>query len=286
MKNIFKDIIKSIIYCFLIIVYFIYKCCIGWVVKKYLKSMDVIIPVHEKDLKVGLFAIRAIKFFSLNLVKHVYVVGNAKLKDKLPKNVVFVDELQLGLPNKFDLNYIDSTGLNRSGWLFQQFIKLSADRISSSEFIFILDADTIFLQPVLWIDKRGRSLLFYSDEYHLPYGEFITRVFPDWIRYPLSFVSHQILFRRDFLIDVKSQIEVKFNQPIYSVILDNCDLKEMSCFSEYELIGNYLVHHQKNNVVIKHWKNIALPMKSTAGMILSIFRNGFLYRSASFHVYK
>ena len=66
-------------------------------------------------------------------------------------------------------------GLDRSRWIYQQLIKLSADILKGSNHIFMIDADTVLTSPQVF-EHSGKMLLLHSDEYHYPYFKHLKKL--------------------------------------------------------------------------------------------------------------
>lgn len=61
-------------------------------------------------------------------------------------HLIFVDENEVLPITKKDINYICKDGRDRSGWLFQQLLKL-AGNIGTCENFITIDSDHILLKP-------------------------------------------------------------------------------------------------------------------------------------------
>ena len=69
-----------------------------------------------------------------------------------------VDEQDVLPIRRDDIDY-QFGSVDRSGWLFQQLLKLSADTISSSDHVLVLDADTVMIRPQSFhVRRQGRAL--------------------------------------------------------------------------------------------------------------------------------
>ena len=94
------------------------------------EMVDIVIPVIPKDLKILPFCIEGIKHNVANKIKDIYIVGpeDKRIEEFVKiQNLSFVKEDDvLGFGVK-DVKYITNDGIDRSGWLFQQFLKLSGN---------------------------------------------------------------------------------------------------------------------------------------------------------------
>ncbi len=223
-------------------------------------SIDVVIPAHEKDIRTLEMAIEGIRTYGKN-VRRVVVVS-AK---QLTVNAEWFDEAHYPFSKKEVLDFIrnnvlknDRTEVPRLGWIYQQLLKLYAPITipDLSPNVLILDADTIFLRPVDFIDCQGNALYDVADQYHTPYFEHakklikdkpITRVFAEY-----SGIANHMLMRREVIHDLfESIIKTHCLEPWKAILscIDPAELK-LSCISEYEIYFNF-VFARKDDVKIR-----------------------------------
>lgn len=252
-------------------------------------DVDVIIPVIKKDLDVLPYVVKSIRKYLKHPIDKIYIVApdDEEIRNFCDRNdCVFKFEDSV-LPIKLEEIKYKVFNKNRSGWIFQQLIKLNADRISSKKHVYILDADTILVQSQKF-EKDRKGILLVSDEFHVPYHHAYEKIFKYKTTAKFSFVSHQIFMDTSLLGELKCDIENKNNgKPWYSVILDNLDDKEMSSFSEYETYGNWVTQNHPESILMEYWHN-----HSISKSMLVLFRLGLIgknvfkkYRSISFHSY-
>jgi hypothetical protein len=140
--------------------------------------IDVVIPCDPKDLITLDLCIDGIRR-QCQQVRRVIVISKQKLTD----NAEWFDE-RLFPFRKTDIalamfkgnrqvaaNYV-STG-HRLGWIYQQLLKFYAlytiPEISPN--VLVLDADTIFINPVQFMNSQGEPFLIPAGEYNEPYFE-------------------------------------------------------------------------------------------------------------------
>ena len=210
--------------------------------------IDVVIPVIEKDLGILPLCLRGIKSQITNNIKDIYIVAPSKQKIVdfcKDNNIIFVEETTvLGFgPQKLNLLVETEFGTkNRSGWLFQQLIKLSGN-IGTCDYYVTVDSDHILLRPHTFLDKSNKSVLYLSEEKNPPYREFIHKLLPksNITLNPFSYVSHKMIFGKKELKFLQNEI-TRQNGGKYWVdaILSCYDRRQISGFSEFELYGNTL----------------------------------------------
>lgn len=211
------------------------------------KTVDVVIPVTEKDFHkleevVGsLHFIRGLRIGSVYLVTPVpHTVPPLDVDHNVQ---VIADDVVLGplrLPTEIRLG-----GKDRTGWVFQQLIKLAAPTFTTQSLILWHDADTVFCKPV-YLVRRGRAQLFVAREFHKPYQDFIDRLVPGLRPQHLSFVAHSMLVQRDLLEELLRDIcrgrDSRAAWP--EALIRALDQQQASAMSEYDLYARYALHRR------------------------------------------
>lgn len=247
--------------------------------------VDVVIPVIEQDLATLPMVIEGARRNIAHQVGNIFIVGpeNAKIRDKCEEHAcIFVNEDTILPIKKRDIS-LRPNGVDRSGWIFQQLLKLSADSLSSCEHILILDADTVLIRPQRFV-LYGQPIYRISDELHLPYFRNISLLTGREIHPRFSFVAHHMLFDKSGLVELRNFIEKRNNGPWYEEILRSISLAESSGFSEYELFGHFISQY-RSNCLIEYWDNRALT-RNMLGSLDALERlYVHRYKSVSFHWY-
>lgn len=267
--------------------------------------IDILIPAIDKDLDVLPFVIKSARINIKHPVDKIFIISPAssKIKDFCSKNkCVFIDEASvLGYDKSaINYNYIQKNQsstvndqlstingqltIDRSGWLFQQLIKLNADAISDKSHFLILDADTIFIRPKKF-EHKGKILLDFSDEFHEPYFKTYEKLTGLKHTYPVSFVSHYMLFEKTKQIELRKHLE-KFNNKRWDLaIIDNIDNNEQSFFSEYETYSNFVLSNSRKHYMLNYWFNKSMKKEDLLRIedLILLYQEDFI--SLSFHSY-
>lgn len=250
------------------------------------RPVDVLIPAIRKDLPILPLTVRSVRKFLRHPIGKIFVVG-PKTEDLVrfcrDNGCEFRDEDAV-LPVRLkDIRY-SARGTDRSGWIFQQLIKLNSDAVSGERFVYTIDADTILSQPQKF-ETGGKTILLLSDEHHQPYYAAFERLFGYPVQSPSSFVAHQMLFDVDCLKDIRQELEsTHLGRSWYEIILSNLDKDELSSFSEFETYGNWMIRHYQEDVATRYWHNLRLgklflPLLPVVSCFLPRIR------SVSFHSY-
>jgi glycosyltransferase involved in cell wall biosynthesis len=248
-------------------------------------KIDVLIPAAQKDYATLPLVVDSI----LKNVKHplgcIHIVSNDNSQIRgicRNSNCSFVNELDLVPFDREKIRYIVD-GVDRSGWLLQQFIKLSCDKLGKKDLL-ICDADTIFVTPQVF-ELEGKYVLLHSDEFHIPYFNVYKMLTNLPIFSCISCVTHHMLFNTAFLHSLLTHIEDQHNEAWYDAILNNVDYLESSGFSEYELYGQWIMGFYKDNISREYWFNKPLTLDKLPSLqhLESLYAKKF--RSVSLHSY-
>lgn len=224
------------------------------------EEIDIIIPAIEKDLETLPLCIAALRKYITNKIRDIYIVS--PLNEQIEKfcrdnNLIFIFEQDvLGFGVK-DISYITSKGVNRTGWIFQQLLKLSG-AIGTCENFVTIDSDHILLKPHTFLTSDNKFVIYKSEEFHLKY--YITNsLLTGKLKIPLfSNVVHKMIFNKIKLCELKLLIEQKTGKQWVEAILDALDKNDASSFSEFELYGNFISSASVNEQL---WRQVQLSRR-------------------------
>ncbi|MDI9364549.1 MAG: DUF6492 family protein [Flavobacterium sp.] len=246
-----------------------------------LPGISVVIPVIEKDLPLLAITIKHLKKYCQNPIKTIYIVSPDSLTIKefcIMEDLVWVNEKVIA-PVEKELIY-DKIQNNLVNWIYQQFLKLSIDKIVEDAYCLILDCDTILLTKQYFV-THTKMILKSSDEYHFLYQKTNKAILPSLKWHSHSFIAHHQIIKIDILRELKQAVELYNKSDFFKVALEQCSLNFIK-FSEYELYGSYVSTFYPNDVQIVYWNHKNLKAKD----FKHFFRkppNHFL--TASFHNY-
>ena len=245
-------------------------------------KIDILIPVSVKDIELLKFTIACARENILNPISQIFIIGeNGVIKDFCDQNnCVFIDEDSFLKIKKSSIKYNDIEWY-RSGWIFQQLIKLNCDKLIGEENILVLDSDTFIFSKQSFVLDNGLSIINFSDEYHFPYSVF-KKLINLKKRFYLSFVCHHMIINKEYLKEMKKCILHSTNKEWIDAIIDNIDLSEPSCFSEYELYGNYMYYFHRDKIHLEYCKNKNIK-HSNLDLIVLKEKLKSRFKSISFH---
>jgi hypothetical protein len=250
--------------------------------------IDVVIPVVDKDAETLSYVVDSVREYLRHPVTGVYLVcpGDSVATRKIAseKNCVFVDERELVPISPKDINYI-WRGHNRAGWVYQQFLKWSGGRFCAQRHYLVADSDTVLARPQSF-EFEGKIIFDFCDEFHSPYFRAFERIFGISPKSTLSFTSHHALIDTEVVGRIESEIEARHGMPWYRAIIEAIDQAEMSCVSDYDNYGQYILETMPQAMRVRYWYNKSLPRKEIKNLDAWKRRYGSLYSTLSFHSYK
>lgn len=142
-------------------------------------EIDVVIPVTRKDLAILPLALEGIRRCVAHRIAAVYVVAAPDREVTVfcrENGLEFVDERSVLGYGPESLGVTAGTPpRDRSGWIFQQLLKLSG-AVGRSPYFVTVDADHVMLQPHTFVSAGGRLCFYQSKEYHQPYYDGMRRL--------------------------------------------------------------------------------------------------------------
>ncbi len=215
------------------------------------KNVDILYVVHKKDLINLNKSINSLKFIKNITIDNIYIISNdVLLLDDLindPRAIIINDDKVLGFNSDHYQYPVKENGLsNRSGWLFQQLIKLGWSLHSKSENYIVIDADTYFLQPISFFDQKGRFIFFCVEEWWLPYFKSFKMLFNYKHVAIWSRVAHMMIFNTHYVRKMLHELESIHGSTWHDAIAKTRIVDSHSCFSEFETYANWmLINHPK-----------------------------------------
>ncbi len=249
--------------------------------------IDIVIPVAEKDAMVLPLVVQSIKAFVRHPINKFYVISPhvEEVGPYLESHQIeyFTDEEILDRPTSFfDFKF---NGVDRSGWLKQQFIKLAGDRFCEMEHYLVVDSDTVFVRPLVFF-HRDRYVMHVSKAYHRPYYELFSRLLGYRRISSLSFISHHMLFNKTLVREMKKDIAAHTGLEWDEAVMKYLSHDTVSPFSEYETYGNYLFNKYPKRIVrlFHHGHDVDRPRQlPSLDEICHGINHGI--RTISFHSY-
>jgi hypothetical protein len=273
---------------FLLVSHFLSCCFANQYYSLSNEPIDVVIPCIRKDLEILDLCIAGIRANGSS-IRRIIVVSPERLTDQAE----WFDEalfpftkydiaFHLMKKNKQATKHIWDTCPGQAGWCYQQLLKLYAPFIipNLSSNVLILDADTIFLNQVCFLNEQGGGLFAPGFSNYYVYYEHADRcltgvhkVFPEF-----SGIAHHMLFQKPILEDLFSRIEQQHQKPLWQAFCLAADERLVPngpFASEFELYFNFVfANTDQVNIRLLKWTDIA-----SIDNLASLKKQGYHYVS-------
>lgn len=256
------------------------------------EPIDVVFVCHPKDVRTLNLAIKGIKENGEN-INRVFVVSEEKLTDK----AIWIDEkiypftkmsvaLEIFNGDHKQASDFVNKPKSRIGWIYAQLLKLHSLMIipGISSNVLVIDADTIFLNKVAFMDSDNCPLFNPGTEYYKPYFGHSERLLPGLGKvFPnYSGISHHMFFQRPVMKDFLETIERYHNIEAWRAMCRCIDHSELdySCMADYEIYFSFIFYKtDQAKLRFLKWQNRAFNINC----ISRLRKEGIHY--ASFHTY-
>jgi hypothetical protein len=249
-----------------------------------LPKIDVLIPAIAKDLGTLPAVIDGLRRHVKHPIGDILIVAPDHDKIKAlcrRKGCTFVNENTVLPITKKNISY-RSEKWERSGWLFQQLLKLGGDKLASQAYYLVIDADTVLIRPHVF--RSGSKTVYFCRSWSQPeYFRTYTKLVGKKADAPSSFVTHYMLFEKAKVAELKRAIEARHKTSWYSAILRTIDRTKQFAFSEFETYGNFVRSRYPGQVVLKKALNTSLHVNVSRLTGLQMTKLSRTYRSLSFH---
>jgi hypothetical protein len=132
----------------------------------------------------------------------------------------------------------------RYGWYLQQFHKIAALQLATTDIVTIWDADCVPVSPIE-ITNLDKKLVYInsSKEFHQPYFENIERLLQLKRVQNFSFVIPSFPMRKEWVSSFITDVENLHRTNWYQAIISLTDFSLQSGFSETETLGTWVANN-------------------------------------------
>jgi hypothetical protein len=247
-------------------------------------SIELFMALHEKDLTLLDVVLRSALETSLNPISKITIVAQ-KVAVAESKSVLVEIQRDFSEMN-FEVipedEYLDISILEACsnfgetrGWLLQQCIKLTGAASSVSAGVLLLDADTIFLQKILWLDSDFESFVWATHHYSTFLGHF-TDAYPEIPISPVEFghCGHSLLCKprvlEEFFAELDHKVFRSYQQtklegkanPLpgdrFARVLVNLLETLGPNLAEYELYAKYALRKDSKKTHLRRFSNYSI----------------------------
>lgn len=154
----------------------------------------------------------------------------------------------------------------RTGWYFQQFLKLGYARICDKEYFLTWDSDTLPLKGLCFFSEAGKPYLDVLPPVaeDLAYSQTISKLWADGSvkkQHNLSYITEHMMFKTSIVKDMLDEIEnntLLEGDTFYEKILNAVPISELnlSGFSEFETYAAYVTSKDPELYEMRKWNNL------------------------------
>lgn len=247
------------------------------------EPVSVIIPAIDKDVEILPLVVDSLHKNISHKIDSISVIApNSTIIRELceSKSLNFIDESKLLPIQKKDIKYT-CKNLDRSGWMFQQLLKIAGALNADTEKILICDADTVFVRKQVFYSDVG---IYYDipienhKHYKDAYEKLTGLVAPNY-----STTAHHILLEKSMLKELLALIEKNMSKEWWLAICDTISCERSSCHSDYDTIGFYAINKSPFKSYLRYGENGTFKRKNV--WIRKIPGISLIYRTISFHSY-
>lgn len=226
-----------------------------------MKKFEVIIPIAERDVYTALKTIPYIEKYIKP--ETITVISSESVRsivlDKFGDRVRFINENSMidGLDFAAVRAYLTQSGAeSRTGWYFQQFLKMGYAYIAEKEYYLSWDADTIPIRDINMFcgDKPVFAL---KQEYNQPYFDTIKNLLGLDKQISESFIAEHMIFSKNYmrkLIDEINSVSGNWFIDILKAVPK--EALSQSGFSEFETYGTYMTAKYPEEYTLKEIKAV------------------------------
>ncbi|HSV94372.1 MAG TPA: DUF6492 family protein [Spirochaetia bacterium] len=249
--------------------------------------IDVVMCAIDKDYDVLVHVIDSIRKYIKHPICNIYLIcpiSERISKIAKDKKCILIDENKVLPITKKNIIYTVN-GQNRSGWLFQQLLKWSADKFVTNEYFLITEADTAYCRPQVFIHNH-KVLIPVSNQFcHLPYFAAIKRLIGKKVDPIINLTSHHSLFEKTKLKALKHTIEKKCKVVWWQGIINKIDHKQGASVSDYETYGQFVYLNYPDDFEKEFWYNHSFKRSQLKDIKNIIRQSRNKYKNISFHSY-
>ncbi len=242
------------------------------------KSIEVCIPIHVKDLDNIAVVLEYLICNSRNPISKIYFIGSESLRDYFDQmalefevKIIFINENDIVNRSMLE-NKLSGIESDRFGWIYQQFLKLNCFNKIDAPNVLIWDADLLLLRPHVFLIEND-PVISVSKELIGPYILTLNHVLRN-IRPRLSYVSHHMVFNKEYLNCFNLMCMEEFGVDLCDVLISQCiERNSFNGVSEYNLYAYYLSLSCKSyyrrfpNLGLSHPRKIDNAIKRGRDMI-------------------
>jgi len=258
-------------------------------------EIEILVVVAGKDIHLLQHCLKSAILCTRNRISRITTISP-------PGDVELCAEALSGIAASFEVECLDENDFfgtkwltnlrnkfgKRFGWVFQQLITLKFVQESSAKGVLVLDADTLLLKPVDWLDSNGNQLMLVSLEKHKPYYNFLSVVMNTPEDPKFTFVTHHMLFQPHFVRRILDNSVGEIDSLIQELLeFEHKDTQSPVCL-EFEFYGQGMMLFFEEKIQLRKFANVGVHFGLIENLSFDQFYPKLVrlpYNSISFHDY-
>lgn len=224
-------------------------------------KFDLVVPILKKDFEAFKTAIKWYRKYIM--FDNIVIIANDELADELQEtDFNFINENDL---IKFaevkrliaEVTDNDEQSIKRTGWYYQQFLKIYYAKICKNDYYLIWDSDTMPLHNVDLFENK-HPVFHVKTEHNTDYFNTFHNLFPTLNNdFGRSFISEHMIFSKKIMLEIIERLNVN-GQEFYETIIKSIDRERIkySGFSEYETYGLYTTQMYPELYIVRDWTSL------------------------------
>jgi hypothetical protein len=231
------------------------------------KTLNLVFVSTAKDFEILPLAIQGGFFSTSNfrsvtatvIVPNDQVAECVKLLDLLRRVYPIVVSSESTIVPEKDISVLRDRFGWRYGWVLQQIIKIRYSVSAVSDYVLIIDSDTVLVKKRVWVSSDGRQLLTPSWEFNQSYYKFLNSCGGFPLTPKFTFVSHHMLVQPHFFKAATETMGWSTLDSIIESLVSHEFEDTVSPFSiDYELYGQYIYLYHPDEFFLEKWGNTSV----------------------------
>jgi len=257
-----------------------------------LPTIEILIVAAGKDIELLPDVLKGAIANSLNPISGITLiipVVDKKQCEKIIQGETYPSEIKVileddlldeAIRNKIKLRFN-----KRYGWVLQQLLSVEFILNSNAAGVLLLDADTVLLRKVAWLDSKGNQKLLVGPAYHRPYHELLNKLINTDAEPKTTHVTHHMLLQPIYLRDIFQKFKLVDTRNLLDLLVENADQNEESALSvDFELYAQAILRLYPQKVELRKFSNISVT-RSKSTNYASLKKNYSDFNSVSMHSY-
>jgi hypothetical protein len=233
--------------------------------EKVLPPIEILIVAAGKDIELLPHVIRGAITKTINPVNRITVIipgidqiqcESVILRTEYDGRIeILLEDDVIGEPTRIKIR---ARFKNRYGWVLQQLLALEYILKNKSLGVLLMDADTILIKEVAWLDRYNHQKLMVGNQYHRPFHQLLNKLIKTDLVPKTTHVTHHMLIQPEYLREIFQVFSLIDVDNLLELLVEHANPNEESALSvDFELYGQALLKLHPNKVELRKFSNIS-----------------------------